>query len=79
MLRGDLIDVGIKPKVGHKEDRARLFSAVPSDRTRENEHKREHRRFTMNIMKCTVQVTAHWNRLPKVVVDLPPWRSSKTN
>lgn len=51
MLRGDLIDVGIKPKVGHKEDRARLFSAVPSDRTRENEHKLEHRKYNLSMRK----------------------------
>ena len=56
-------------KGGCKEDRASLFSVVPSDRTRGKEHKLKHGRFPLNIRKhfFTVRVTEQWHRLPKEV------------
>ncbi|KAK4820933.1 hypothetical protein QYF61_008654 [Mycteria americana] len=58
-LRGNLINGG-----------ARLFSVVPSDRTRGNGHKVKHKRFRPNIRKhfFTVRVTEYWNRLPREVM-----------
>ena len=76
--RGDLIKVYKYLKGGCKEDGARLFSAVPSDRTGGNGHKLKHGRFPLNIRKyfVTVRVTKHRHRLPEGLWSLPPWRYS---
>jgi len=79
-LRGDLINAYKYLQGGCQVDGARLFSVVPSDRTRGNRHKLKHRKFRLNTRKnfFTLRVMEHWNRLPRDAVDSPSLEIFKT-
>lgn len=60
---------------GFKENGARFFSVVPSDRTRSNGHSLKHMMLPVNIRKhfSTVRVNNYWQQLPREVVESLSW------
>jgi len=72
--QGDLSNVYKYLQGGCKEDRARLFSVVPSDRTRGRGHTRKHWRSPLNIRKHVVTV-----RLPREVAESPSLEMFKSH
>jgi len=60
-LRGDLRNTYKYLQGGCQEDRARLFSVVPSNMIRGNGHKLKQRKFHLNMRKnfFTLRVTEH--------------------
>ena len=79
-LRGDLRNAYKYLQGGCKEDGARIFPVVPSDRTRGNGHKLKQRKFRLNIRKnfFPLRVTEHWNMLPRGAVKSPSLEIFKT-
>jgi len=79
-LQGDLINAYKYLKGGCQEDGARVFSVVPRNRTRGNDHKLKHEKFQLNMRKnfFLPRVMEHWNRLPREVVESPSLEIFKT-
>ena len=68
-------------KEGCKDYGARLFSVVPSDRTRGNRQKLQYREFHLSMRKnfFTLRVGESWDRLPRQAVESPSLETFKTH
>jgi len=80
-LRGDLINAYKYLKSGCQEDGAKLFSVVPSDRTRGKGHTLKYRKFHLNMRKnfFIQRVMKPWKRLPREAVESPSLEIFKTH
>jgi len=72
-LRGDLRNASKYLQSGGQEDGVRLFSVVPSNRTRGSGHKLKQRKFQLNMRKnfFPLRVMEPWPRLPRGFVESP--------
>jgi len=79
-LREDLLSAYKYLQGGCQEDGAKLFSVVPSNRTRGKGQKLRHRKFRLNMRKnfFPLRVTEHWHRLPREAVEYPSLEIFKT-
>jgi len=75
-LWGNLIVPFHYLKGGCKKEGDRLFIRVSCDKTRGNAVRLKEGVFMLGIRKKFL--VRHWNTLPRDMVDVPPWRHSKS-